>query len=44
MGLLSKLTKGGVAAKAANEARKPRNQARIKGLVSRLTSRSSRRA
>ncbi len=33
MGLLSKLTKAGIAKKALDEARKPENQRRIKGLI-----------
>jgi hypothetical protein len=34
MGLLSKLTKAGVAKKVVDEARKPENQAKIKKAVS----------
>ncbi|MGY1856919.1 hypothetical protein [Modestobacter sp. SYSU DS0290] len=39
MGLLSKLTKAGVAKKAMNEARKPQNQAKIKSAISSVTNR-----
>lgn len=37
MGLLSKLTKAGVAKKVVDEARKPENQRTIKNAVSNLT-------
>lgn len=33
MGFLSKLTRGGVAKKAIDEARKPRNQQKLRGLA-----------
>ena len=36
MGILSKLTKAGVAKKAMDEARKPQNQAKLKGLAAKL--------
>jgi hypothetical protein len=43
MGLLGKLTKAGIAAKVVDEARKPKNQAKIKQLLSRLTSKGASR-
>jgi hypothetical protein len=36
MGLISKLTKAGVAKKAMDEARKPQNQAKLKDLASKV--------
>ncbi|TWH73573.1 hypothetical protein JD78_02097 [Modestobacter roseus] len=39
MGLMSKLTKAGVAKKAMDEARKPQNQAKIKSAISSMTNR-----
>lgn len=43
MGLMSKLTKAGLAKKAYDEARKPQNQARIKSAVARLRNRGGSR-
>ena len=43
MGLFGKLAKAGIAAKAIDEARKPRNQAKLKQFVSKLASKTSRR-
>jgi hypothetical protein len=43
MGIFSKLTKAGVAKKAATEARKPENQRRLKGLAAKAQSRRTRR-
>jgi hypothetical protein len=37
MGLLSKITKGGMAKKVVDEARKPENQRAIKRMVSNVT-------
>jgi hypothetical protein len=44
MGLISKLAKAGIAKKALDEARKPANQAKLKGLVAKARSRRSRPA
>ena len=41
MGLISALTKAGLAKKAVDEARKPHNQARIKQIVARLSRRGA---
>lgn len=43
MGLIGKLTKAGIAKKAVDEARKPRNQAKLKRLFSKLTNKGDRR-
>ena len=40
MGLLSKLTKAGVAKKVIDEGRKPENQAKIKSVISGLTNKN----
>ena len=40
MGLLSKLTKAGVAKKVIDEGRKPQNQAKIKGMISSFTNKN----
>ena len=42
MGIMSKLTKVGIAKKVITEARKPENQAKVKGLVSKARNKSSR--
>lgn len=39
MGMLSKLTKSGIAVKAVTEARKPENQAKAKAAVQKLRDR-----
>jgi hypothetical protein len=39
VGIFSKLTKAGVAKKALNEARKPQNQAKLRGLAAKARSR-----
>ena len=39
MGLMSKLASAGVAKKVFDEARKPKNQRKLKGLVSKLGNR-----
>lgn len=44
MGMLSKLTKSGVAAKLIAEARKPHNQAKVRRMVENLSSRRGGRA
>jgi hypothetical protein len=41
MGLLSKITKGGMAKKVVDEARKPENQSAIKRMVSNVTGKGS---
>ncbi|MFP5369237.1 MAG: hypothetical protein ACLGI3_00580, partial [Actinomycetes bacterium] len=43
MGLLSKLTKAGVAKKVIDEGRKPENQAKIKSVISGLTNKNKGR-
>jgi len=43
MGIISKLTKLGIAKKAVDEARKPENQRKIKEMVGKAKDRSSRR-
>lgn len=43
MGLLSMLTKAGIAKKAIDEGRKPENQRKLKGLVARARGRGSKR-
>ncbi len=42
MGLISKLTKIGIAKKVVDEARKPENQQKVKQLVGKARARSSR--
>ena len=42
MGLMSKLTKAGVAKKAADEARKPGNQQKLKNLASKARNRGGK--
>ncbi len=42
MGIMSKLTKIGIAKKVLDEARKPENQAKVKGMVSKARSKSNR--
>lgn len=44
MGLFSGLAKAGLAKKAFREARKPRNQAKIKQMVSKVTGKGSARS
>jgi len=39
---MSKLTKAGVAKKALDEARKPQNQAKLKGLAAKVRSRGGK--
>jgi len=39
MGIMSKLTKAGVAKKALDEARKPQNQQKLKGLAAKVRNR-----
>lgn len=41
MGLLSKITKGGIAKKVVDEARKPENQRAIKRMVGNVTGKGS---
>jgi hypothetical protein len=43
MGLFSKLAKAGIAKKAFDEARKPRNQAKIRQFATRLSNKRTRR-
>ncbi len=43
MGILSKLTKAGVAKKAMTEAQKPENQRKLKGLVAKAQSKRGTR-
>ncbi|WP_157944075.1 hypothetical protein [Blastococcus atacamensis] len=43
MGLLSKLTKAGVAKQVADEARKPENQRRIKSAIASFTNKNKDR-
>ena len=43
MGLLSMLTKAGIAKKVIDEGRKPQNQRKIKGLVSKARGRGTAR-
>ena len=42
MGIMSKLAKAGVAKKVVDEARKPQNQQKIKGLVAKARSRGGK--
>lgn len=42
MGIMSKLTKIGIAKKVLDEARKPENQAKVKGMVSKARKKSGR--
>lgn len=42
MGIMSKLTKAGVAKKAVSEGRKPQNQAKLKSLVSKARGKSGK--
>ena len=42
MGFLSKLAKSGAAKKATDEARKPENQEKLKGLASKVRSRGGK--
>lgn len=42
MGLISKLTKTGIAKKAFDEGRKPENQRKLRGLVAKARSRGSK--
>ncbi len=42
MGIMSKLTKFGIAKKVYDEVRKPENKAKVKGMVSKARNKSSR--
>ena len=44
MGFISKLAKAGIAKKAIDEARKPANQAKLRGLAAKARSRRQRPA
>nr|CAA9346589.1 MAG: hypothetical protein AVDCRST_MAG46-2311 [uncultured Nocardioidaceae bacterium] len=42
MGIMSKLTKAGVAKKAVDQARKPQNQQKLRGLVAKARARGGK--